>query len=318
MVTKGTLTEGESLLTNPDSSYLMSITEQSNAFENQNREGIVIGICVVDVSTSKFVIGQLEDDSDRHCLCSILSELRPVEIIKPSELLSLETEKVLKNNTRNPLINDLVPSLEFWDAERTIYEIINIHMALKHSLSELSSDVNVDNSTDSVILEKNSGVLPDVLSELVNAGQKGHCSLSALGGCLFYLRQAFLDEAVLKCAKFERLPCTSFFNTSQKTYMILDAAALEKLEILENNRNGGSSGILFVQVDHCVTSFGKRLLKSWLVRPLYSKSLIVERQDAIAGFKGSGLASVFEFRKELSRLPDMERLLARLFASWYH
>lgn len=185
---------------------------------------------------------QLEDDLDRHCLCSILSELRPVEIVKPSELVSLETEKVLKNNTRNPLINDLVPSLEFWDAERTVHEIINIYRTLKHPIPEQLSDINGNNSTNSVILEECSGVLPDVLSELVSAGQKGHCALSALGGCLFYLRQAFLDEAVLKCAKFERLPCTDFFNTSQKTYMMLDAAALENLEILENTRNGGSSG----------------------------------------------------------------------------
>lgn len=61
MVTKGTLTEGKFHMTNPDSSYLMAITEQSNASEDHNREGIVIGICVVDISTSKFVIGQVCD-----------------------------------------------------------------------------------------------------------------------------------------------------------------------------------------------------------------------------------------------------------------
>ncbi|XP_020276973.1 DNA mismatch repair protein MSH6-like isoform X2 [Asparagus officinalis] len=313
MVSKGTLTDGESLWTNSDPLYLMSITEKRNALENANKKGIVIGICVVDVSTSKFMLGQLEDDSERHCLCSILSELRPVEIIKPSKFLSLETEMVLKYHTRDPLINNLIPSLEFWDAEKTINEIKNIPWT--STSSALSDYVNGDNPDNSDTLEKCSGILPDVLSELVTAGQDECCTLSALGGCLFYLRQAFLGETLLKCAKFERLQCSCFFDAAQKAYMILDAAALENLEILENNRNGGPSGTLFAQLNHCVTSTGKRLLKSWLARPLYDKSLILERQDAIAEFKGSGLAYALEFRKELLRLPDVERLLARLFAS---
>lgn len=59
MVTKGTLTEGESLLMNPDASYLMSITENYQPNENQNEKGTIIGVCMVDVSTSKFIVGQV-------------------------------------------------------------------------------------------------------------------------------------------------------------------------------------------------------------------------------------------------------------------
>lgn len=42
---------------------------------------------------------------------------------------------------------------------------------------------------------------------------------------------------------------------------------------------------LFSQLDHCVTAFGKRLLKSWLARPLHGTRSIIERQDAIAALK---------------------------------
>lgn len=42
---------------------------------------------------------------------------------------------------------------------------------------------------------------------------------------------------------------------------------------------------LFAQLDHCITAFGKRLLKAWIARPLYDRKSILERQDAIAGFK---------------------------------
>lgn len=57
VVTKGTLTDGETLLTNPDAAYLMSITETST--EKDREKETVIGICLVDVSTGKFVVGQV-------------------------------------------------------------------------------------------------------------------------------------------------------------------------------------------------------------------------------------------------------------------
>ncbi|XP_078179988.1 MUTS homolog 6 [Carex rostrata] len=288
VVTKGTLTDGETLLTNPDAAYLMSITETST--EKDREKETVIGICLVDVSTGKFVVGQFEDDSDRHYLCSILSELRPVEIIKPSNTLKPETEKALKNNTRDPLINELVPLIEFWDTEKTIEQVKRYYGSI----------------------EGESDALPQVLTELVSSGNSSSCALSALGGCLFYLRQAFLDEKLIKCAEFVHLPCGSLGGSIQK-YMVLDSAALENLEVLEN-MSGGSSGTLFAQLDHCVTPFGKRLLKRWLARPLYDRKAILERQDAIASFKGAGLSATLGFRKELTRLADMERLLARLFS----
>ncbi|RZR98384.1 hypothetical protein BHM03_00027734 [Ensete ventricosum] len=240
MVTQGTLMEGESLFTNPDTSYLLSIAEHFQNPEVPGKGGGVIGLCVVDVSTSKFMVGQFEDDLERHWLCSILSELRPVEVIKPSNALSPETERVIKNSTRNPLVNNLLPFDEFWDAERTINEIGKYYSSLEHYPAAQNGCTSADNAGNGPVN------LPDVLTELVNAGVDGSYALSALGGCLFYLRQAFLDEKLLKCAKFERLPCSGFFNNLQKPYMILDAAALENLEILENNRSGGLSGYFLV------------------------------------------------------------------------
>ncbi|OVA16806.1 DNA mismatch repair protein MutS [Macleaya cordata] len=314
VVTKGTLTEGEMLTMKPDASYMIALTEGFKVSENQ-KEGLVIGVCVVEVSTSRFMLGQFCDDSERNSLCSLLSELRPVEIIKPAKLLSSESEKVLLKHTRSPLLNDLVPLLEFWDADKTVAEVKTIYRHFKdRPISGSSSKTSLE-APDSNIEENGSGYLPDILSELVNAGEHGSYALSAFGGCLFYLRRAFLDQSLLRCAKFELLPCSRFHDIPQKPYTILDAAAIENLELFENNRDGGSTGTLYSQLNQCVTAFGKRMLKNWLARPLYSVESIKERQDAVAGLRGDVLPSVLEFRKELSKLPDMERLLARLFAS---
>ncbi|XP_057474469.1 DNA mismatch repair protein MSH6-like [Actinidia eriantha] len=312
VVTKGTLTEGEMMSANPEASYLLAVTESCQTLGNQ--QGRIFGICVVDVATNKVILGQFQDDQECSALCCLLSELRPVEIVKPAKLLSPETERILLTHTRCPLVNELVPLSEFWDAEKTVSEVKAVYRRFhEQSISLSTNEANLLATGSSS--EEASSSLPDVLLEFVNAGNDGSYALSALGGTLFYLKQAFLDETLLRFAKFEPLPCSGFSDIGQKPYMVLDAAALENLEIFENSRNGDSSGTLYAQLDHCVTAFGKRLLKSWLARPLYHLDSIRERQDAVGDLKGVNLPFALEFRKDLSRLPDMERLLARIFAS---
>ncbi|KAL0435966.1 UNVERIFIED_CONTAM: DNA mismatch repair protein MSH6 [Sesamum radiatum] len=216
------------------------------------------------------------DDADCSSLCCLLAELRPVEIIKPAKLLCPETEKALFRHTRNPLVNELIPFSEFWNAEKlfvksraSISELVIMHVFLLR-MKPLCNPVILHWKMVTKLLAR-------CIIRLVSVGEDGSQALSALGGTLFYLRQAFLDETLLRFAKFELLPCSGFGEITQKPYMVLDAAALENLEIFENSRNGDSSGTLYAQVNHCGTAFGKR--------------------------------------KELSKLPDMERLLARIFAA---
>lgn len=42
---------------------------------------------------------------------------------------------------------------------------------------------------------------------------------------------------------------------------------------------------MYAQLNHCVTAFGKRLLKTWLARPLYHVESITERQDAVSSLR---------------------------------
>lgn len=196
---------------------------------------ILDSYCISSFCTIKHAsVCQFMDDLECSILSCLLTELRPVEVIKPAKLLSPETERVLQRYTRNPLVNELVPNSQFWDAERTLCEVKDIYMRINnHSLPH---------ANDSSGGEKSWDYLPDVLSELVAAGEKGTYALSALGGTLFYLKQAFLDESLLRFAKYEVLPCSGISGLAQKPYMVLDAAALENLEIFENSKNGGSSG----------------------------------------------------------------------------
>ncbi|KAJ8900415.1 hypothetical protein K2173_025192 [Erythroxylum novogranatense] len=304
IVTKGTLTEGELLSANPDASYLMAVAESSERLTDKSFQRL-FGVCVVDIATSRIVLGQFVDNEECSLFSALLSELRPVEIIKAAKMLSSETERAIMRHTRNPLVNELVPLSEFWDANTTVREVEIIYKRIR---DQSASGNLIEGDLESVNLhteDKKSRWLPVILSELVNKGENGSLALSALGGTLYYLKQAFLDETLLRFAKFESLPCSEFAGIDKKPYMVLDAAAMENLEIFENSRNGDSSGTLYAQLNHCVTAMGKRLLKTWLARPLY-------HLDSI---KGKNQTMALEFRKALSRLPDMERLLARIFTS---
>ncbi|TQD84158.1 hypothetical protein C1H46_030248 [Malus baccata] len=248
VVTKGTLTEGEMVSANPDASYLMAVTENSQNLANQTAER-PFGVCVVDVAPSQVILGQFGDDLECIALSCLLSGLRPVEIVKPAKLLSPETEKVQIRHTRSPLVNELVPLSEFWDAERTVQEVRSTYRHTDDQLVYGSPKNASFHASDSHLEEDGYGCLPEVLSGMVRA----------------------------------------------------DDVALRRT--------------LYAQLNHCITGFGKRLLRTWLARPLYHAELIKQRQDAVASLQGVNLPYALEFRKVISRLPDMERLLVRVCSS---
>ena len=173
--------------------------------------------------------------------------------MQPDDLLSVETERALKEQTRNVLVTKLSPSLEFWNSEKTIHEITLFYKEKKKETNNRSSRV-MDDPTNEVSL-----FLPDFLRSLFNASSNGEAAIGALGGCFFYLKQALLDQRLLNSGRFELLPgsdkflelqagdntCSSIgdiFADKSEPFMLLDSSALENLEILENNHDGGTSG----------------------------------------------------------------------------
>lgn len=65
---------------------------------------------------------------------------------------------------------------------------------------------------------------------------------------------------------------------------------------------------MFNFLDHTKTDFGRRLLKKWLLAPLIDINRINDRLDAIDDLN-SNKVLLDEFRKNLSKMPDLERYL---------
>lgn len=93
--------------------------------------------------------------------------------------------------------------------------------------------------------------------------------------------------------------------------MVLDAQALQHLEIVES-AGGTTTGTLFEYLDHCKTQFGKRQLKRWCMAPLLSVGKIEDRLDAVTDLM-TFQSETDILRVKLAKLPDLEKLLAKIF-----
>ncbi len=149
------------------------------------------------------------------------------------------------------------------------------------------------------LLENHFGVL-----SLEGFGLAGRTAAAAAAGAiLYYVRttqRGSLDH-VDRIGWYERQNC-----------LVLDAVTVRNLELVEPLFAGADAGVtLFRSIDCATTPMGKRLLRSWLLRPSLDLQEINGRLDAVeAGVKD--LVAREELRRALDGILDLERLLSRV------
>jgi hypothetical protein len=95
--------------------------------------------------------------------------------------------------------------------------------------------------------------------------------------------------------------------------MVLDGTTINTLEILHNLSSGSSQGSLLSKIDFTNSPHGSRLLRAWVLRPLFRKAEIDRRADAVAELSsGAAAVAMAEARKALKKTGDIERLLSRV------
>src|SRR5437660_2619938 len=126
---------------------------------------------------------------------------------------------------------------------------------------------------------------------------------AAAGAILYYVRstqRGSLDH-VDSIGFYERQNC-----------LVLDAVTVRNLELIEPLFAGSDAGItLFRSIDLTVTPMGKRLLRSWLLRPSIEAAEINYRLDAVETLV-KGTVAREELRRALDGILDLERLLSRV------
>ncbi|MEO3944530.1 DNA mismatch repair protein MutS [Gorillibacterium sp. CAU 1737] len=94
-------------------------------------------------------------------------------------------------------------------------------------------------------------------------------------------------------------------------FMTMDPFTRRNLELTETVRERAKKGSLFWLLDRTETAMGGRLLRRWIEKPLYSRSRIEERQEAVERLVNR-LIEREELRGVLRDVYDLERLVGRV------
>lgn len=127
-------------------------------------------------------------------------------------------------------------------------------------------------------------------------------AVQCAGATLLYLR--FNHQTDLKHVNNLRLQ-------SDRDTMVVDNFTRKNLEIFSTMQPGGKEGSLINVIDKTVTAMGSRLLKKWLLRPLFKVNKINNRLDKVEIFVNDHQLRD-QIREQLQSCSDLERLLSRL------
>lgn len=94
-------------------------------------------------------------------------------------------------------------------------------------------------------------------------------------------------------------------------HLTLDSNTRRNLELTETSRDRGFDGSLLWTLDQTRSGMGSRMLRKWLLKPLYSVPAIWERQDAVAELSCNPVQRD-EIGSALAKLSDVERLSVKL------
>jgi DNA mismatch repair protein MutS len=135
-------------------------------------------------------------------------------------------------------------------------------------------------------------------------GLSGHTAAAiAAGAIIHYVRQT-------QQADLSHIDSLSFY--AQSNDLELDLVTLRNLELVEPLfADSARDTTLFRTLDCCITPMGKRLLRSWILRPSISPEVINSRLDAVA-FLRARLMEREDLRRLLGNVYDLERMLARV------
>ncbi len=140
-------------------------------------------------------------------------------------------------------------------------------------------------------------------SELFNCGiENGSPMSSALGAVIDYLCET---------GRSDKISVNRIEVYTDNQFMRLDMNAIRNLELTETMRSKSKKGSLLWVLDKTKTAMGKRLIRSWVEKPLITITAINLRQNAVEELCDNTVmrGEIIEY---LSGIRDIERLMSRV------
>ena len=127
-------------------------------------------------------------------------------------------------------------------------------------------------------------------------------AVSAAGALLYYMKK-------VRRSSLAQVDRVSYLHSGGR--LSLDAVTIRNLELVRNLRDGRVKDSLLDVIDFTVTAPGGRLLRAWLLQPLFDASGIRDRLDAVE----EALRLTMDRREErelLAGVHDLERLVGKI------
>ncbi len=126
-------------------------------------------------------------------------------------------------------------------------------------------------------------------------------SIEAAGFAADYLAEVHFKD---------NIPIRDLQIVEETGHLVVDQTTLRNLEIT-STLSGEYEGSLISSMNFCRTAMGRRLMKTWLLRPLYQLDAIELRHNAVKILKSSS-KRLDMLRQSLAGLRDLERLSTQL------
>ncbi len=337
----------EAISTN--TSGTLSATPASSS-PGTNAIDAIIGICFVDAASGTVHVGRLYDDRQRTKLRTLFTQARPCEVTYCKNGLTPATEAVLRSCLPAGATRSIQTPKEYASADaaleflqsqeyfhpdsakrkcardfvgedgwplaiayyRDVYKMDKEDIGDDFLASANAAAADSPDSTTPTVDTKDSDELsllclhnPDTIAKYRREGAE--CLLRALGGCVAYLHRLLVDKETISLCNVRVYSPTTQYESS---HLVLDGQTLYNLEILEN-QDGGKEGSLLAYLDHCVTPFGRRMLRNWVARPLGRIADINARLDAVEELLAQS-ETVQRVVSKIKKVPDLERMIARV------
>jgi len=283
VLTPGTALDGS--ISSEENNFLAALARVSGA----------VGLAALDLSTGEFRATEFRGENAERRILEELQQLRPREVLYPSSLPLFDRAPLEQSNddakgqSKDPIRGDANP---------TPIALQQAGDRARFTETPLEDWVFAPDYAVPLV-ENQFGVL-----SLEGFGLQGRpAAAAAAGAILHYVRstQRGTLEHVDRIGFYDRQEC-----------LVLDAVTVRNLELTEPLfANTGNEVTLFRALDATLTPMGKRLLRSWLLRPSIHAGEIQKRLDAVeAGVKE--FVAREELRRALESVQDVERLLSRV------
>jgi DNA mismatch repair protein MutS len=250
-------------------------SEENNFLAALAQIGDRVGFAALDLSTGEFRATEFLGEDARRRIQEELQQLKPKELLYASAAPLFEGKRSHGDGRPSPL------EIGVGFAETPLDDWV---FAPDHAIP---------------LLENHFGVL-----SLEGFGLAGKpAAASAAGAILYYVRST-------QRGTLDHVDRVGFYE--RQNYLVLDAVTVRNLELIEPLFAGADAGVtVFRSIDATVTPMGKRLLRSWMLRPSIEVTEINKRLDAVEAQVNETIARE-ELRCALDGILDLERLLSRV------